>query len=76
VTFTPTGTNDVMDVTDLALPGGLSSEGNQFVFSDGVWRFNLGTKSYSAPGTYFIHMAPGNDMEYSVTACVAQFVIQ
>ena len=66
---------DPVDVTDQALPAGQGTEGNQFVFSDGKWHFNLKTKNYTAVGTYTISMVSGDDSEYTVDSCVAEFVI-
>lgn len=69
---------DPVDVTDDALPAGLGTEGNQFVFTaGGNWQFNLLTKNYSAPGTYIVTMETGDDTEYEIDpACVTEFVIQ
>jgi hypothetical protein len=44
-----------VDVTGEALPAGHGSAGNQFEFTvDQIWQFNLKTRDYTAPGTYFI----------------------
>lgn len=75
VLFDPAGGGDAIDVTDDALPAGEGTDGNQFAFSDGLWRFNLKTRSYSAPGTYTITMLSGDESEYFVEGCSAQFVI-
>ena len=75
VTLTTTGTTEVIDVSEDALPAGQGTDGNQFVFSEGLWRFNLKTKNYSAAGTYTITMVSGDDSEYSVRGCQTQFVV-
>ena len=75
VLFDPAGGGDAVDVTDEASPAGQGTDGNQFVFSDGLWRFNLKTKNYSAAGTYSMTMVSGDESEYLVEGCSAQFVI-
>ena len=75
VLFDPAGGGDAIDVTDEAFPAGEGTNGNQFVFSDGLWRFNLKTKNYSAAGTYAMTMVSGDEAEYFVEGCSAQFVI-
>jgi hypothetical protein len=69
---------DPIDVTDDALPAGLGTEGNQFVFTDGdKWQFNLKTIEYTATGTYSIFIVSGNESEYIIDpSCEAQFVIK
>ena len=63
------------DVTDAAVPVGQSTPGNQFVFVDGKWHFNLSTKAYSAPGTYTVTVAPGNGYSIEPT-CTGSFVLK
>ena len=75
VLFDPAGGGEAVDVTDEAFPAGQGTDGNQFVFSDGLWRFNLKTKNYSAAGTYTMTMVSGDESEYFVEGCSAQFVI-
>lgn len=78
VLFNSGSGGDPLDVTDDALPAGLGTEGNQFVFTDeGKWQFNLKTKEYTASGTYSISVVSGDDSEYIIgPSCVAQFVIE
>ena len=67
---------DAMDVTDYALSAGHRTDYNQFVFTeDWKWQFNLKTKNYSAAGTYTISMVSGDESEYTIDNCEAQFVI-
>lgn len=54
------------DVTGDVLSAGQGDEGNQFVFSDNQWQFNLKTKNYQAPGTYAISMFSGDETEYRI----------
>jgi len=70
------GGGPAVDVTDQLDPLGQSSEGNEFRFdpSAGHWVFNLGTKPFSAPGTYTVTAAPG-DTSYTISpTCTGQFV--
>ena len=76
VLFTPQGALTPIDVTDDALPAGQGTDGNQFEFSNGKWRFNLKTQNYSAAGTYIIEIISGNESEYTIDSCVAEFVIE
>ena len=72
------GVDEAVDVTADALPAGQTSRGNQFVFtSDGKWQFNLGTWNYTAPGTYTISVASGDETEYVISpTCAATFVVE
>lgn len=71
------GTVDADDVTDQALSAGQGMDGNQFVFSDGKWQFNLKTKNYTASGTYTITMVSVDECAYVIEpTCTAQFVIK
>jgi len=75
--FFDSGTALAVDVTDQALSAGQGTDGNQFEFSDGKWRFNLQTKKYTAAGTYTITMVSGDDSEYTIDpTCIAEFVIE
>lgn len=77
VMFVGTDGGAPADVTDQALSVGLATEGNQFVFTDGRWQFNLMTKNYTAPGTYRVSMVSGDSWEYVVDpTCQADFVIK
>ena len=77
VNYSPVDSTDVIDVSDLALPAGALSEGNQFYYTDdGKWQFNLKTSNYTAPGTYTISMVSGDESEYVIDSCSAQFVIE
>jgi len=48
------------------LYAGQGDEGNQFVYSDGYWRFNLQTKNFSAYGTYTIKAVSGDSDSYNI----------
>jgi len=66
-----------VDVTDEALPTGESSQGNQFAYSDGAWRYNLSTKNYTAKGTYLLSLVSGDQTEYLVDPpCSAAFFVK
>lgn len=69
------GIGPAEDVTDEAIPAGKGTPGNQFVFEDDKWQFNLLTKNYTAPGTYTVTMVPGNGYFIEPT-CAGSFVIQ
>jgi hypothetical protein len=66
------------DVTAYALPAGLVTRGNQFLFTnDGKWEFHLGTWNYTAPGAYTISVASGDTTEYVINpTCTATFVVE
>jgi hypothetical protein len=66
-----------VDVSEDALPAGLGTDGNEFVFTDeGYWQFNLKTKNYSAPGTYTIEAISGDEWQYRIDPnCVTIFTI-
>ena len=74
ITYAPV-TGPSVDVTDQAVPVGLGTEGNQFVYAEGKWQFNLQTKAYTAPGTYTVTMAPGDGYTIQPT-CTGSFVIK
>jgi hypothetical protein len=75
--FFYSGILPAVDVTDQALSAGQGTDGNQFEFSDGKWRFNLQTMNYTAAGTYTITMVSGDDSEYTIDpTCIAEFVIE
>ncbi len=65
-----------MDISRSVLPGLFGTSGNQFRFRRGLWRFNLRMWNFTAPGTYTITMASGDESEYVVDSCVAQFVVE
>lgn len=67
-----------IDVTDEAYAVGFGTEGNAFEYNavDEVWQFNLKTKNYTAPGTYTITMKSGDETEYFIDTCEAEFVIE
>lgn len=74
VTFT-SGTLPSVDVSDQSVPVGLGTDGIEFEFADGKWRYNLKTKNFTALGTYTITMAPGNNYRIDPT-CASAFVIE
>jgi hypothetical protein len=77
VLYTAVG-EDANDVTEFALPAGMGTEGNEFVYNgDGEWQFNLKTSNYTAAGSYEITILSGDDSEYVIEpACSAIFVIE
>lgn len=75
VMFNAASGGSPIDVTGDALSAGRGTEGNQFEFSDGRWRFNLKTDNYGATGDYQLSMASGDVQEYAVDpTCQATFV--
>ena len=71
------GTSDATDVTSDALTAGQGTEGNEFLFSDGKWQYNLSTKNYSSAGTYTVTMESPSASFYLVNpTCTATFVIE
>jgi hypothetical protein len=76
VSYTPQSGGDPTDVSDEALPAGLGTLGNQFVFTeDQKWQYNLKTNNLTAPGTYLISIVPGNSYVINPN-CGASFVIE
>jgi len=77
VQFTSAIGEPAVDVTDDAYPAGEGTEGNQFEYSDDLWRFNLKTRNQTAAGIYTISMISGNDLEYVIDpTCEAAFLIE
>ena len=78
VTYQSSLESDAVDVTDEAYAVGFGTEGNAFEYNvaDECWQFNLKTKNYTASGTYTITMKSGDETEYLVDTCEAQFVIE
>jgi hypothetical protein len=75
VMFSNGGGGDPIDVTDEVATVGKASEGNQFVYSDGIWQFKLSTKNYSAKGEYSITAVSGDEEEYLIDpSCLTSFV--
>lgn len=72
VLFDPGSGSDPIVVE--TLPVGSATEGNQFVYADGKWQFNLSTKPYVAPGTYYVSMKPGSADYHISPTCTTQFV--
>lgn len=68
------GLGPAVDVTDELDPIGSASEGNQFAYSGGRWYFNLGTRPFSAAGTYTVSVAPGDAAYLISPTCTGQFV--
>lgn len=65
------------DVSAEALWGAQGDDGNMFLFRGDKWRFRLKVRRFTAPGTYTITMASGNEAEYLVDpTCNGQFVIR
>lgn len=77
VLFTLSDAPDAVDVTDQALAAGLGTDGNEFVFSEGMWQYNLKTKNYSASGTYQFDIKSGDLGEYVIEpSCQSAFSIE
>lgn len=74
VLFSAQTGDDPIDVTADALAVGLGTDGNQFVFEDERWRYNLKTTLFTAPGTYLISMVSGDQYNIAPT-CQGTFVI-
>ena len=70
------GTGPAADVTNQLDPVGQSSVGNEFSYNPAAehWIINLGTKPFTAAGTYTVTVAPG-DTSYTLSpTCTGQFV--
>jgi hypothetical protein len=78
VLHTPANGEPGTDVSDDVLASGVGTEGNQFEFTEeGIWQFNLNSRSYSAPGEYMVIAVSGDESEYAITpACVTSFVVE
>jgi hypothetical protein len=77
VLYTATGSNTAIDVSADADTAGAATSGNQFVFVDNGWRYNLAMKNFTAKGTYQTQILSGDLSEYVVSpACQATFVVQ
>ena len=59
------------------LPAGQGDEGNQFVFTESYWQFNLQTKNFSGAGEYTIRAISGDPNVYTIIdpTCTATFMI-
>lgn len=77
VTYTSSTGGEAIPVSDYAYVG-MGSDGNAFEYNptDEVWQFNLKTNNYTGPGTYTIMMKSGDETEYLVDTCEAQFVVE
>lgn len=75
VNFAGLNSTTAVDVTDEAVPVGQGTEGNQFVYNEGLWRYNLRTDNYTSPGTYTVILTSGDSEEYGIDGCTAKFVI-
>jgi hypothetical protein len=75
ITYSP-GVGPAIDVTADLEPVGQSHEGNQFSFDpdSGLWVFNLGTKPFTAPGTYTVSAVAGDTAYEMLPECSGQFV--
>jgi hypothetical protein len=68
------GSAPAIDVTAALDPIGTATDGNQFNYSGTGWTFGLGTKPFSAPGTYTVTVAAGDDSYEITPTCSGQFV--
>jgi hypothetical protein len=76
VTYQPAINATPTDVGDAVVSVGRGTIGNAFAFSGSKWQFNLSVRNYTAPGTYTITMASGDEAEYRVDpTCKAQFIV-
>jgi hypothetical protein len=70
------GVFDGGDLDELVDSAGRATEGNAFVWDAAteLWKYNLGTKPFSQPGTYRVDVTNGDD-SYSINpACSGIFV--
>jgi len=59
------------------LSSGHGEDGNQFVYVDGVWRLNLGTKMFDGKGRYTIRVVSTDPAAYVIDpTCSVNFDIQ
>lgn len=67
-----------VDVSDDVLSSRAGTNGNQFEFLGGKWRFNLKIKNFTDKGTYTVTMESGDTTEYQIDdpTCTGQFVIK
>jgi sugar lactone lactonase YvrE len=71
------GISDAQDVTSEALPAGQGTDGNEFIYNDGKWCYNLKTKNFSSPGTYTVTMESPDTAIYVIDpTCTVTFVIE
>ena len=75
VTFAGVESTTAVDVSDEAIPVGQGTDGNQFVYSDDRWRYNLRTDNYTSPGTYTVTLTSGDPAAYGIDGCMAEFVV-
>jgi hypothetical protein len=54
------------------LPNGGANDDNIFRFTGGKWIYNLGTKQFTAPGTYTVKAVAG-DGSYIIDGCMETF---
>ncbi len=69
---------DSVDVSDDVLSSGAGTNGGQFEFLNGKWRFKLKVKNFTGKGTYTVTMESGDSTEYQIDdpTCTGQFVIK
>jgi hypothetical protein len=67
------GGDDLTELIDAAVR---ATEGNAFVWdaATGLWKYNLGTKPFSQPGTYFVDVTNGDDSYSFSRPCSGKFV--
>lgn len=47
----------------------------RFDIDTGQWIYNLGTKQFTATGTYTVMVASGDTLEYTINALLAELTI-
>jgi hypothetical protein len=64
------------DLSELVDSAGRATEGNAFVWdpATGLWKYNLGTKPFSQPGTYQVDVTNGDDSYLVSPTCSGIFV--
>ena len=64
------------DLSELVDSAGRATEGNAFVWDaeTGLWKYNLGTRPFSQPGTYRVDVTNGDDSYLISSTCSGMFV--
>ena len=75
ISFSPGG-GPAPDLTGELLPLAQSDVSNQFRFDGDRWIYNLGTKSFTAAGTYTVTAMPGDATYLISPTCTGEFIRQ
>jgi hypothetical protein len=76
VSYSASDAGEAQDLTDDLDPPGTASAGNVFQFDPSTesWRYQLGTRPYSAVGTYTVTMTSGDASSYIIEpTCSGKF---